>query len=330
MSRKTLKMTRGNPGIPKKKRGIKDKENVKKPTPRDSVSDQLEMTFESDASGLYAMMGYKRMPLSPYSHHPVSDGETWKCMIDHQSFIGDTLMPVELVSSAPVKVDSEYMADDGSDIFSEFEQVSEPIDEPVVETVHADDSTIRDLEEEVRKLKEINKTLMSKISRIEELEKICESQESELKDLRRTRDSLSAQVNSLNKKGSVQTALSNESLVANYEDTIESKDYEIFLLREKLKSMNIDDLAVVSRMPKVPKVFLTGEDVVHCTFLEDGRYSVYISPRLKKVRVVPDEKGKIWCKDNTLHLRCIAGFSEFEKPRPLIFRNMEDAVEIDL
>ena len=326
MSRKTVEMTRGNPGIPKKKRGIKDKENVKKPTPRDAASDFVEMTFESDVNGLFAMMGYKRMPLSPYSHNSVSEGETWRCMIDHHSFTGDTLMPVELISSAPVKADCEYMANDGSDIFSE----PEPAIEPVIDPVRVDDSMIRDLEEEVRKLKETNRILMSKAARVDELERKCESQEDELKVLRRTKDSLSIQVNSLNKKGSVQTALSNESLVTNYEDTIESKDYEIFLLREKLKSMGVDDLAVVSRMPKVPKVFLTGDDAVHCTFLEDGRYSVYISPRLKKIRVVPDEKGRIWCKDNTLHLRCIAGFSEFEKPRPLIFRNLEDAVEIDL
>ncbi|MGN0098420.1 MAG: hypothetical protein ACI38Y_03725, partial [Candidatus Methanomethylophilaceae archaeon] len=101
MSRKTVEMTRGNPGIPKKKRGMKDKENVKKPTPRDAAPDLVEMTFESDINGLFAMMGYKRMPLSPYSHNSVSEGETWRCMIDHHSFTGDTLMPVELISSAP-------------------------------------------------------------------------------------------------------------------------------------------------------------------------------------------------------------------------------------
>ena len=331
MSRKTIDTMRGHPGIPKKmRRSKKDSENVKKATPKAPVQDYHEVVFEEDGDGLFAMFGNRRMSLSPYGVQAgASVGETWRCMLDRNGVMGDSLIPVEKLSSASVPEQAEdadplgYMEGDESEVFSEEPEVEVP-------SYHADMREIEELRREIDHLKEINRTFKAKADRVDEMEARCESKDAEIKGLKKTVESLSTQVKSLNEKDSVKAAMSNESLLRSKDDMIESQEYEIFMLREKLKAMGVDDTKVVAHMPKVPKAILTGEASIHCSFLEDGRYSVYVSPTLRKVRIVPDERGRMWCRDNTLHLRCIAGISNFEKTRPLQFRDVGDAIEIDL
>lgn len=326
MSRKEVWAARGMSDLPRPKRRNKKAEEGEK-KPKLPIPDMVEVTIEQDGNGFFGTVDNCVFRLSAYAP-AVSTGEIWQCMFDESPSYGRLLLPMKMIGHVTVEeivepeVD-EYMAEEESEVFEE-----PPVQEAPVQVT--DDATIADLMEQIRQLKETNRTLKSKADRVDRMERKCKDVEDENKKLKRAVESLKTQVKVLNEKDSVKNTMAVESRIKGLEDDMESKDYEISKLREKLKTLGVDDLSVVPHMPKVPKAFLTGEDTIHCTFLEDGRYSVYVSPRLKAIRIVPDDKGRVWCRDRTLHLGCIASFSGFEKARALSFENIDDGVEIRL
>lgn len=324
MSRKGPWCGRGASDLPRPKRKSK-KTETKEEKPRLPTMDIMEVTIERDGDGFFGNVDNSILRLSAYAP-PVSTGEIWQCMFDVNPTYGRLLLPVKMVGTVPVEepvIEEEYMAEDGTEVFEEppVEKVPVPV---------AEDPTVAELMEQIRQLKNANRILKVKADRVDRMEGECRDKGEENKKLKRTVESLTKQVKALNEKDSVKNTMAMESKIRGLEDQMESKDYEIVKLREKLKTLGVDDLSVVPHMPVVPKAFLTGEDTIHCTFLEDGRYSVYVSPRLKAIRIVPDDRGRVWCRDRTLHLGCIASFSGYEKARALSFENIDDGVEIRL
>lgn len=316
MARK-IKDLKGTQSIPRKYR----KQSKGKGSEEKSLAsvDLRECTFEADPRGVHVMDGNIRMDLSPYSQKDVSAGEVWMCMVDVSSTLGRTVIPVEKVSDAP---ETEAVEEATGRIPAGDIEVRVPEAVPMT----ADSG----LKKEMESLKRANGILKVKAERAERLERQCEQKDAEIKSMKRTMESLKNQVKALNEKDSVKESLSRESEIQNLNDAIESKDYEILKLREKLKSLGVDDMAVVPSMPKVPKVVLTGPEAIHCTFLEDGRHMVLVSPNLRSIRVRRDDNGRVWCRDGVLHLSCLSSIHTFEKARPLDFDKLDDCYEIRL
>ena len=305
------------PGKVKKRKKPSD-EGMRDLGPKRDTKSMIDLTFTEDLGVLSAVLEGMPVMLSPDALQQVSSGETWKCMVQ-ANMVTHRLeaFPCVLVSEAPPVAEDEPPADLVDEIVPGPEQPGPDAPAAVDGAPEAKCSgqtmIIRQLKADKDRLESENESLR--------------------RDLRKATDtnsSLSAQVNALNRKSDTMSSLSVESEVMSLKDTIESQDLEISRLREKLKSMGIDDLAVTPRLPKVPKATLTGTSSISCTVLQDGRYTVLVNPRKCKVRVIPDKDGRVACTGGMLHIGGISMFSKFEKPRPLTIMSLADGIEITL
>ncbi len=301
------------PGGLKKRKKPSD-EGMKDMGPRRELKSTIDLAFTEEDGTVSAVFEGIRVLLFPDSLEKVSPGETWKCMVQVNAITHRMeAFPITLVSEAPPVE----------------EQPSTNIVEDAVEEPAAEDPPVVDT---IPESKDSGQTMVIRRLKTEN-ERLKAENESLRQDLRKATDtnsSLSAQVNALNRKSGSMSTLTIESEVMSLKDTIESQELEITRLREKLKSLGIDDLAVTPHLPKVPKATLTGTSSISCTVLQDGRYTVLVNPRKCKVRVIPDEDGRVACTGGMLHIGGISMFSKFEKPRPLAIESLAEGIEITL
>ncbi len=304
------------PGKVKKKKPTD--EGIKDLGPKRDTKSMIDLAFTENTGVLSAVLEGMPVVLSPDALQQVSSGETWKCMVQ-ANVVTHRLeaFPCIFVSEAPPVTETEPSANFVDTDIPLPEQPEPDAPETVDAAPDSKDSgqtmTIRQLKADVDRLENENESLR--------------------RDLRKavdTNSSLSVQVNALNRKSDTMSTLSVESEVMSLKDTIESQDLEISRLREKLKSLGIDDLAVTPRLPKVPKATLTGTSSISCTVLQDGRYTVLVNPRKCKVRVIPNRDGRVACTGGMLHIGGISMFSKFEKPRPLAIKTLTEGIEITL
>ncbi len=305
------------PGKVRKRKKPSD-EGMKDLGPKRDTKSMIDLTFTEDLGIVSAVLEGMPVVLSPDALQQVSSGETWKCMVQ-ANVVTHRLeaFPCILVSEAPPVAETEpstIFVDAEIPLHEQPEQEAPAaIDESPEPKGSGQTMIIRQLKADKDRLESENESLR--------------------RDLRKATDtnsSLSAQVNALNRKSDTMSSLSVESEVMSLKDTIESQDLEISRLREKLKSLGIDDLAVTPRLPKVPKATLTGTSSISCTVLQDGRYTVLVNPRKCKVRVIPDRDGRVACTGGMLHIGGISMFSKFEKPRPLAIKSLTEGIEITL
>lgn len=305
------------PGKVRKRKKPSD-EGVKDLGPKRDIKSMIELTFTEYLGVLSSVLEGMPVLLSPDAHQQVSSGETWKCMVQ-ANVVTHRLeaFPCVFVSEAPPVAETEPSTNFVDTAITLPEQPEQDAPAAVDEVPESKSSgqtmTIRQLKADVDRLENENEGLRR------DLRKAAE-----------TNSSLSVQVNALNRKSDTMSSLSVESEMMSLKDTIESQDLEISRLREKLKSLGIDDLAVTPRLPKVPKATLTGTSSISCTVLQDGRYTVLVNPRKCKVRVIPDRDGRVACTGGMLHIGGIPMFSKFEKPRPLAIKTLTEGIEITL
>lgn len=326
MARKDPGSFRGRGDIPKafrKPRSRKAEGNVKDAGPRVPDNGNIDLEIREDDRGLYVRVGGQRVSQSSYSGQVLVPREVWTCMIDRSSPMGPTFIPVVKVSDAP-------------------EPVPEPVPEGPVQNVtevpvpaadvprEADPEVIRALKGEISELKGLNNSLRTKASKVDELNGIIGERDRTIADQRRSVESLKRQVEVLSSRDSSGIITNLESEVGRLNDIIESKDLEIERLRAKLKSMGVDDLQVVPHMPRVPKAFLIGSGTIRCTILDDGRYTVLVNPRAKRIRITPDASGRVSCYKGAMDIGCIASFSRFDTARSLQIEEVGGSVEIQL
>ena len=336
MARKNPKAMRGMGDIPKEfrksKSKSKDTENVKDAGPRVPDSGYIDLEIREDDKGLFVRANGMRIPMSPIVRAELIPGEVWTCLIDTtHGMVGPSFIAAKKVSDAPEPVEeaSEEISDEG--IFDE------PEDAMGSETVISEESPglavsleVAALREAVSELRNANATLRGKAAKVDAYEKMVEEKEETIANQKRKIDSLTIQVKVLNSRDDSGTIMNLQSEIGNLNDIIESKDLEIERLRAKLKSMGIDDLDVVPRMPKVPKAVLTGAGTIHFTTLDDGRYTVFVNPRVRKIRIIPDESGRISCWNGSMDIGCISSFSGYESARSLPIDECDGYVEIQL
>lgn len=325
MARKDPGSFRGRGDIPKalrksRSRSKKAEGDAKDAGPRVPDNGNVDLEVREDGKGLYVRVGGQRVSQSSYSGQVLVPGEVWTCMIDRSSPMGPSFIAVVKVSDAP-------------------EPVPEPVPEdPVIEVPvpvadvlrKVDPEVIRALKGEISELKGLNNSLRTKASKVDELNGIIGERDRTIADQRRSVESLKRQVEVLSSRDSSGTITNLESEVGRLNDIIESKDLEIERLRAKLKSMGVDDLQVVPHMPRVPKAFLTGSGTIRCTILDDGRYTVLVNPRAKRIRITPDASGRVSCYKGAMDIGCIASFSRFDTVRSLPIEEVGGSVEIQL
>ena len=334
MARKNPKAMRGMGDIPKalRKSKVKEVDNVKDAGPKIPDSGYIDLEIREDEKGLFVRANGMRISPSPYVKSALSPGEVWTCMIDTTGVLGPLFIAVNKVSDAPEPVEEESLeevSDEG--IFDEPEDVVE------LETVISEESPgitvsseIAGLREEVSGLRNTNATLRIKAAKVDAYEKMVKEKDETIATQKRTIDSLTTQVKVLSSKDESGTITNLQSEIGKLNDIIESKDLEIERLRAKLKSMGVDDLDVVPRMPRVPKAVLTGAGTIHFTTLDDGRYTVFVNPRIRRIRIIPDESGRISCWNGSMDIGCISSFSGYESARSLSIEECDGYVEIQL
>lgn len=272
-----------------KKKGPRSEETTDgKPRPLNTVA----VTFREDSEGIHAMVDGRRVPLSGYSDKVVSEGQSWKCMIDRTDPYRPGIIPLDLISEKP----------EAEEVPAETPKVGKKVEIPEV-PVHSAET--RRLEEENEKLRNENAELRRRIRVFEEYSAKCEEKDRTIRTQKRTIDSLSTQVNVLNNKASDMNIGKLEFRIEELEDGIESREREIVVLREKLRSMGADDLKFVPRLPSVMKAIKNGSTLRFKDSVEDGRYNVYVNPRSHRLMIVPDANGAACCKEGEMHLPCI-------------------------
>lgn len=325
MARKGPGSFRGRGDLPKALRGPKSKKrdgNVGDAGPRVPENGNVDLEIRKDDRGLYVRVGGQRVSQSPYSGQESAPGEVWTCMIDRSSPMGPSFIAVRKVSDAP-EVPEPVPEDPVPDVTETATSVGDVPRE-------ADPEVVGSLRREISELKELNNALRSRASKVDGLNEVIEGRDRTIAEQRRALASLKKQVEVLGSRDASGTITNLESLIGKLNDTIESKDLEIERLRAKLKSLGIDDLQVVPRMPKVPKAVLTGPGSIHCTILEDGRYTVLVNPRAKRIRITPDRSGRVSCWNGAMDIGCIASFSRFDTVRNLSIEEGDGSVEIQL
>ncbi len=326
MARKDPGAFRGRGDIPKafrKSKSRKAEGSVKDAGPRVPDNGNIDLEIREDGKGLYVRADGRRIPPSSYSDRMLVPGEVWTCMIDRSSPMGPSFIAVMKVSDAPEPVPESVPEDPVPDV------TEVPVPAADVPRV-TDPEVVRSLRREISELKERNNTLMNKASKVDDLNGIIEERDRTIADQRRSVESLKRQVEVLSSRDSSGTITNLESEIGRLNDIIESKDLEIERLRAKLKSMGVDDLQVVPHMPRVPKAFLIGSGTIRCTILDDGRYTVLVNPRAKRIRITPDASGRVSCYKGAMDIGCIASFSRFDTARSLQIEEVGGSVEIQL
>ena len=325
-----------NLGKPVKKTK-KNEGNMKDMGPRAHSLIRIELTFEECNGTLVAYCGDYKYTLSSDTHHEVKAGQTWKCYVAtvDRTMI-PTAFPTEFVSEAAEPEEATATEEIVTDISDMPENLVEDADigAPKVPEIVAEDP-ISEIEQTTAVPEEIvtgktKQTIRNLTAENEKLTKENEKLKEDLIRYERTNKELSTQVNNLNSKNSTLNIMSNESKMQSQDEKIESLELEVRLLREKLQSLDIDDLAVVARHPVVPKATLTGPSTICCTVLKDGPHTILVSPRLKSIRIIPDANGKVKCTDKTIRINCISGFSNYSSVRPLNITIEDDVVNIRL
>lgn len=275
-----------------KKSGRKGRKSEEDQKTVPTASETVEVLFKEDEDGIYAMVEGRRARVSSFSINSVSEGQSWKCMIDRKERFRPELIPTELVS--------EKMKEKPVSIVCPVHAIDE---QPTsTEPVRIDDAKHL---EEIRKLKARNAELRRELGIAEGYKGLCKEKDAEIRNLDRKVKSLSNQVNILNAKTSQKHASELESRIEDLEDGIESRDREIEMLREKLRQLGADDLKAVPHLPPVMRAIKNGSTLIFRDSVEDGRYSVYVNPRGHRLLIVPDANGAVCCDKGEMRLPCI-------------------------
>lgn len=275
-----------------KKSGRKGRKSEEEQKTMPTASETVEVLFKEDEDGIYAMVEGRRARVSAFSINSVSEGQSWKCMIDRKERFRPELIPTELVSE---KTKEEPVSIVGP---------AHAIDEQPTSTESVWIDEAEHLEE-IRKLKARNAELRRDLGIAEGYKDLCEEKDAEIRNLDRKVKSLSRQVNTLNDKTSQKHVGDLESRIENLEDGIESRNREIEMLREKLRQLGADDLKAVPHLPPVMRAIKNGSTLMFRDSVEDGRYSVYVNPRGHRLLIVPDANGAVCCDKGKMRLPCI-------------------------
>lgn len=276
-----------------KKSGRKGRKSEEDQKTMPTASETVEVLFREDEDGIYAMVEGRRARVSAFSINSVSEGQSWKCMIDRKERFRPELIPTELVSekqeAAPIAMEA-------------------PV--PEVEAPHVEEAPVPSedterLEEEIQRLRDSNRNLRMRLRDAEKYEDLCREKGKEISNLEGKVEGLSRQVNTLNAKTSQKHVGDLESRIEDLEDGIESRDREIEMLREKLRQLGADDLKAVPHLPPVMRAIKNGSTLMFRDSVEDGRYSVYVNPRGHRLLIVPDANGAVCCDKGKMRLPCI-------------------------
>lgn len=297
-----------------KKKGPKSEE-VKDRKPR--LPETVTVVFREDAEGSYAMLNGRRAPVAACSENTVSEGQSWRCMVDRKDAFRPELIPLELISEKP---EEKEMPAEVPKVEKEAEFVEVP----------ASSEEIERLREENEKLSKENTKLRKENLGFEKYKGMCEEKDKTIKDRERAIGSLTEQVKALEKKISNSNIGSLESRIEEQEDVIESMVREIEKLREKLKAMGVDDMKVVPHLPPVMKAIKNGSTLKFRDSVEDGRYRVYVNPRAHRLLIVPDANGSVCCSGGEMRMPCIdlPSIGGEEGPRRVAIDAVGDGWEI--
>lgn len=81
-----------------KKSGRKGRKSEEEQKTMPTALETVEVLFREDEDGIYAMVEGRRARVSAFSINSVSEGQSWKCMIDRKERFKPELIPTELVS----------------------------------------------------------------------------------------------------------------------------------------------------------------------------------------------------------------------------------------
>lgn len=276
-----------------KKFGRKGRKSEEEQKTMPTALETVEVLFREDEDGIYAMVEGRRARVSAFSINSVSEGQSWKCMIDRKERFKPELIPTELVSekqeAAPIAMEAS---------------VSE-VESPYVEEAPAPSEDTERLEEEIQRLRDSNRNLRMELRDAEKYEALCHEKDRKISKLEDKVESLSRQVNTLNAKTSQKHVGDLESRIEDLEDGIESRNREIEMLREKLRQLGADNLKAVPHLPPVMRAIKNGSTLMFRDSVEDGRYSVYVNPRGHRLLIVPDANGAVCCEKGKMRLPCI-------------------------
>ena len=276
-----------------KKSGRKGRKSEEEQKTMPTALETVEVLFREDEDGIYAMVEGRRARVSAFSINSVSEGQSWKCMIDRKERFKPELIPTELVSekqeAAPIAMEAS---------------VSE-VESPYVEEAPAPSEDTERLEEEIQRLRDSNRNLRMELRDAEKYEALCHEKDRKISKLEDKVESLSRQVNTLNAKTSQKHVGDLESRIEDLEDGIESRNREIEMLREKLRQLGADNLKAVPHLPPVMRAIKNGSTLMFRDSVEDGRYSVYVNPRGHRLLIVPDANGAGCCEKGKMRLPCI-------------------------
>lgn len=273
------------------RKGRKSEEEEQKTMP--TASETVEVLFREDEDGIYAMVEGRRARVSAFSINSVSEGQSWKCMIDRKERFRPELIPTELVSekqeAAPIAMEAPVPE----------------VEPPRVEEAPVPSEDTERLEEEIKRLKDSNRNLRMRLRDAEKYQDLCREKDKKISNLEGKAEGLSRQVNTLNAKTSQKHVSDLESRIEGLEDGIESRNREIEMLREKLRQLGADDLKAVPHLPPVMRAIKNGSTLMFRDSVEDGRYSVYVNPRGHRLLIVPDANGAVCCDKGRMRLPCI-------------------------
>lgn len=252
----------------------------------------VTVVFREDAEGIHAMVDRRRASVSEHSPSVVSEGQSWKCMIDCKDPYRPEIIPLQLISEKP----------EAKEPLVEVPRVEERPE--AVEVLVRSEETER-LSEENARLERENAELRRKIWALERYKDLCEEKDKRIKDKDRTIDSLSTQVNVLNGKVSDKNIWALESRIEELGDDVESRDREIRMLRDRLKALGDEHVRVIPHLPPVMKAIKNGSTLRFKDSVEDGRYRVYVNPRSSRLLIVPDANGTVCCAGGEMRVPCM-------------------------
>ena len=139
----------------------------------------VEVLFREDEDGIYAMVEGRRARVSAFSINSVSEGQSWKCMIDRKERFKPELIPTELVS--------EKTKEEPVSIVGPVHEIDEQ--STSTESVRIDEAEHL---EEIRKLRDRNAELRRELGIAEGYKDLCEEKDAEIRNLDRKVKSLSS------------------------------------------------------------------------------------------------------------------------------------------
>lgn len=270
----------------KRKDGKEEKERM--PVPVGTV----EAVFKKGSEGLFAMIEGKRMSVSAYSDKDVSEGETWRCMVDRKEAYRPELIPIERIAEKP----------EVKEVPAEAPKAEKKV---AVAEAPSNQAETDGLKTEIERLKKENAELRRSTRVLEGYKDLCDEKDATIKEQKRTIESLSTQVNVLNGKVSDKSIGALEFRIEGLEDDVESRDREIRMLRDRLKALGDEHVKAIPHLPPVMKATKNGSTLLFRDSVEDGRYAVYVNPRTHRLMIVPDAEGAIRCENGEMRVPSI-------------------------